>query len=139
MKKENMKWYDRKRIWCGLPWTFTRYGLSEDRLFVEKGFLNVKEYEIRLYRILNINLSRSLVQRLFGLGTVHIDSMDRDLKCFDIMNIKNSASVKEMISEAIEKERIRNRVSSREFMGGGEDGHEADLDGDGFPDDIDMH
>lgn len=137
MKKDNLKWYDRRRIWCGLPWTFTRYGMSEDRLFVERGFLSVKEYEIRLYRILNINLSRSLIQRIFGLGTIHIDSTDRDLACFDIVNVKNCQEVKEMISEAIEKERLRNRVSSREYMADGD--HEEDLDHDGFPDDIDMH
>ena len=81
MKKENLIWYDRKRLWCGLPWTFTKYGMDEGRLFVETGFLNTREEEVRLYRILNISLSRSLVQRIFGLGTIHIDSTDMDLGC----------------------------------------------------------
>ena len=31
-------WKDRKRI-LGMPITFTRYRLSTDRLFCEKGFL----------------------------------------------------------------------------------------------------
>ena len=135
MKKENLVWHDRKRIWCGLPWTFTQYGLSEDRLFVEHGFFNVKGYEVRLYRVLNVNISRSLIQRLFGLGTVHLDSTDRDLNCFDIVNIKNSENVKELISESIEKERLRNRVSSREYMTDGE--HDEDAKGDGLPEDVD--
>ena len=134
MKKENLVWHDRKRIWCGLPWTFTQYGLSEDRLCVEHGFFNVTGYEVRLYRVLNVNISRSLIQRLFGLGTVHLDSTDRDLNCFDIVNIKNSENVKEMISESIEKERLRNRVSSREYMADG--GHEEDAKGDGLPEDV---
>ena len=134
MKKENLVWHDRKRIWCGLPWTFTQYGLSEDRLFVEHGFFNVKGYEVRLYRVLNVNISRSLIQRLFGLGTVHLDSTDRDLNCFDIVNIKNSDNVKELISESIEKERLRNRVSSREYMTDGE--HDEDAKGDGLPEDV---
>ncbi|MCI9570488.1 MAG: PH domain-containing protein [Lachnospiraceae bacterium] len=134
MKKENLVWHDRKRIWCGLPWTFTQYGLSEDRLFVEHGFFNVKGYEVRLYRVLNVNISRSLIQRLFGLGTVHLDSTDRDLNCFDIVNIKNSENVKELISESIEKERLRNRVSSREYMTDGE--HDEDAKGDGLPEDV---
>lgn len=123
MNKNQLKWYDRKRIWCGLPFTFTKYGLSEDRLFVEQGFLNLKEYEVRLYRIMNVNLTRSLIQRLFGLGTIHVDSNDKDLKCFDIKNVKNSSNIKELISNAVEEERVRNKVSSREFMagGGGED------------------
>lgn len=118
MNRENLKWYDRKRIWCGLPWTFTKYGMNEDRIFVEQGAFNIKEQEVRLYRVLNINLSRSFTQRVFGLGTIHLDSTDHDLKCFDLKNIKKSAEVKELISAAVEEERLRNRVSSREYMTG---------------------
>lgn len=127
MKKESMIWYDRKRLWCGLPWTFTKYGMDEGRLFVETGFLNTKEEEVRLYRILNISLSKNIIQRIFGLGTIHIDSTDLDLKCLRITNIKDSDHVKEMLSEKVEEERLRNRVSAREFMNHGDD-TEADLD-----------
>ena len=127
MKKESMIWYDRKRLWCGLPWTFTKYGMDEGRLFVETGFLNTKEEEVRLYRILSISLSKNIIQRIFGLGTIHIDSTDLDLKCLKITNIKDSDHVKEMLSEKVEEERMRNRVSAREFMNHGEDG-DADED-----------
>lgn len=132
MDKGKMKWYDRKRLWCGLPWTFTKYGMSDDRLFVEKGLFNVRGMEVRLYRILNISIQRSLIQRIFGLGTIHLDSTDKDLSCFDIGNIKNSESVMEMISEAVEAERLRNRVASREFMSDGM--HENDAEEDGIHD-----
>ena len=132
MGKGKMKWYDRKRLWCGLPWTFTKYGMSDDRLFVEKGLFNVRGMEVRLYRILNISIQRSLIQRIFGLGTIHLDSTDKDLSCFDIVNIKNSESVMEMISEAVEAERLRNRVASREFMSDGM--HENDAEEDGIHD-----
>ena len=132
MDKGKMKWYDRKRLWCGLPWTFTKYGMSDDRLFVEKGLFNVRGMEVRLYRILNISIQRSLIQRIFGLGTIHLDSTDKDLSCFDIVNIKNSESVMEMISEAVEAERLRNRVAFREFMSDGM--HENDAEEDGIHD-----
>ena len=33
-------WSDRKRTLFGLPLSFTKYRLTEDRLFIEKGFLN---------------------------------------------------------------------------------------------------
>ena len=129
MDKGKMKWYDRKRLWCGLPWTFTKYGMSDDRLFVEKGLFNVRGMEVRLYRILNISIQRSLIQRIFGLGTIHLDSTDKDLSCFDIVNIKNSESVMEMISQAVEAERLRNRVASREFMNDGMHENGAEEDG----------
>ena len=132
MKKESMIWYDRKRLWCGLPWTFTKYGMDEGRLFVETGFLNTKEEEVRLYRILNISLSKNIIQRIFGLGTIHIDSTDLDLKCLRITNIKDSDHVKEMLSKKVEEERLRNRVSDREFMNHGEDGDDTEADLDSF-------
>jgi uncharacterized membrane protein YdbT with pleckstrin-like domain len=129
--KQDFKWNERKRIWCGLPWTFTKYGMNDDRIFVRKGFLNIKETEVRLYRILNISISRSFIQRIFGLGTIHIDSTDHDLKCFELKNIKHSEEIKEMISESVEEERSRNRVSSREFMSGSGEGDDMeDLDDD---------
>ena len=49
-------WKDRKRNALGLPWTFTKYSLSEDRLFVESGLLKTVENEVRLYRILDLSL-----------------------------------------------------------------------------------
>ena len=38
-------WHDRKRIFCGLPWTFTKYSLTKDRLFIETGLFNYKQNE----------------------------------------------------------------------------------------------
>ena len=40
-------WHDRKRF-LGMPITFTRYALSEDRFFVRKGLLNLQQ-EVRKY------------------------------------------------------------------------------------------
>ena len=116
MNKNELNWYDRKRLWCGLPWTFTKYGMSDDRLFVQTGLFNTHEMEVRLYRILNLRLDRSLIQRVFGLGTIHVDSSDLDLKCFPLKNIRDSQGVKELLSEQVEIERKRNRVYSRENL-----------------------
>lgn len=121
MNKETLKWYDRKRIWCGLPWTFTKYGLSEDRLFVETGLFTTKHYDVRLYRIMNTSMSRTLIQKIFGLGTIHIDGTDKDLGCFDMVNVKNCDVVKEMLDSAVEAERVRNKVVVREYASDGDD------------------
>ncbi len=126
MNKDNLLWYERKRIWCGLPWTFTKYGLSEDRLFVEIGFLTTKCYDARLYRIMNTSMTRTLIQKIFGLGTIHIDGTDKDLGCYDIKNIKHCDSIKDLLDEAIEKERIKNKVAVREFVADTDDDCEED-------------
>lgn len=48
-------WHDRKRI-LGLPISFTRYALSEDRLFLKRGVINVKQDEIVLYRVRDLRV-----------------------------------------------------------------------------------
>ena len=108
-------WSDRKRIFCGLPWTFTTYTLTSDRLFIETGVLGKHEDEVRLYRILDISLSRSFSQRIFGLGTIHCCSADKTMGDFDIINIKNPREIKERLSELVERERQAKHVTNREF------------------------
>ena len=109
-------WKDRKRIFFGLPWTFTKYSLSEDRLFISTGFFSVKEDEVRLYRIMDVSLERKLWQRMCGLGTIKCCSADKTMGDFEIKNIKKSREGKEMLSNMVEDERTKKKVSSREFM-----------------------
>ena len=59
-------WQDRKHTLFGLPWSFTRYRLDEERLYIVTGFFNNTEDEIRLYRITDITLKRSFGQKLLG-------------------------------------------------------------------------
>ncbi len=126
--EQNLVWKDRKRIWCGLPWTFTKYELSTDKLVIKTGFFNQNDDEVRLYRILDISLKRSLFQRIFGLGTIRCNSVDKTMKNFDITNIKNSERVKDQLSDLIEESRRSNRVSSREFMTELDDDDDDDSD-----------
>ncbi len=109
-------WEDRKRTLFGLPWSFTKYRLTEDRLYVSTGLLNTREDEVRLYRILDLQLTRSLGQKMFGLGTIRVHSSDKSLGDFELKNIKDSREVKEMLSDQVEDERVRKRVVNREFM-----------------------
>ena len=85
-------WKDRKRF-LGMPLSFTRYMLSEDRLFLSKGFLNVKDEELLLYRIRDISTIRSLFFLIFQttfphhrrkelLGIVNTINSDKDILSF---------------------------------------------------------
>lgn len=127
-------WSDKKRIWCGLPWTFTRYSVSPDRLYIKRGLITIHEDEVRLYRIRDISLRQGFFQRLFGLGTINISSSDSSMGNFQLKNIKKSHDVKEMLSDAVETERERKRVSMREFVGYGEMHDTDDVDFDNFDD-----
>ena len=120
-------WTDHKRIIFGLPWTFTKYILTKEKLLVETGILNKDQEEIRLYRIMDMTLRRSLWQRLFGLGTIHCCTADKSSPELDIKWIPDSENVKELLSDLVEAERMEKRVSSREFFSDSD----GDLDDDG--------
>lgn len=122
MDRPGVVWQDRKRIVFGLPWTFTKYVLTKEKLLIQTGILNTKEEEVRLYRIMDVTLRRSLGQRLFGLGTIHCCSADKSTPEFDIRWIPDAAAVKEKLSDLVEAERMAKRVSSREFMADEDDG-----------------
>ena len=109
-------WKDRKR-YLGMPISFTRYALSEDRLFVSQGFLNIKDDEVLLYRVRDIDTSRNLWQRIFGVGTVTVMSSDKSMPNLVLKNIKDPVMVKEMIHEQVEEMKIRRRVRVGEIMG----------------------
>ena len=124
MDRPGVVWQDRKRIIFGLPWTFTKYVLTKEKLLIQTGILSTKEEEVRLYRIMDVTLRRSLAQRMFGLGTIHCCSADKSTPEFDIKWIPNSAAVKEKLSGLVEAERMAKRVSGREFMTDTDDGED---------------
>ena len=109
-------WEDKKRTLFGLPWSFTKYKLTEEKLIIQTGFLNIKQEEIRLYRIMDVTLHKLLKQRIWGLGTIHCCSADKSTPEFEIKNIKRSEEIKELLSDRVAKERIKNRVFSHEMM-----------------------
>ena len=120
-------WKDRKRYF-GLPLSFTRYCLSEDRLFVSEGFLNIKDDEILLYRVRDIDPRRSLWQRLFGVGTVTVISSDKTMPALVLKNIKDPVFVKELIHRQVEEMKIRRRVRFGEIMTAADDDDLDDME-----------
>ena len=125
----NYIWKDRKR-YLGLPLSFTRYAMSEDRLFLSTGFLNIKDEEVLLYRIRDINTSRSLWQRIFGVGTVSVVSSDKTLPTLIMKNIKRPIEVKELLHRQVEEMKINRRVHLGEIMSSGCDHDSMDDDSD---------
>ena len=126
-KGDQYIWKDRKRF-LGMPLSFTRYAMSEDRLFLSVGFLNVKDEEVLLYRIRDINTSRTLWQRLFGVGTITVVSSDKSMPSAILTNTKRPMEVKELLHRQVEDMKIRRRVRFGEIMATGDDLPDDDSD-----------
>ncbi|MBR3152660.1 MAG: PH domain-containing protein [Clostridia bacterium] len=122
-------WRDRKRPIFGLPLSFTKYTLLEDKLLIDTGILSLKQEEIKLYRIMDLTLKAGLFQRLFNVGTIHCCSADKTTPEFEIKDIKNPYVIKEILSNQVEKQRDKKRVSGREMFNNSYD-DDDDLDDD---------
>lgn len=125
-------WEDRKH-WMWFPFSFTKYQLSRTRFFEEKGLFNTIFSETQLYRIVDVQLKRTFVQKIFGTGTVTLATRDQGSPFIEVKNIKNSKAVKEMIVELVEEARRKNMVRDIN-IGDGFDSDFEDLDGNGIPD-----
>ena len=131
-------WQDRKRH-LGLPISFTKYVISDDRLYTSTGLLNSTTNEILLYRILDVKCNISLFQRIFGVGTITLynaDQSDRELK---LLNIKNPKKVHKYISSLVEEKRTQTGVKGKEIFGTAGINVHGDSDGDGLADCIDFN
>ena len=115
--KENIqtRWSDRSRIF-GLPITFTKYSMSDDRIFCEKGLLNMKFEEILLYRVRDISMKITLGQRIFGVGSILLQSYDKTAPVLEIKNVKNPRQVKEMIHQQVEQVKEQRRMRFGEVL-----------------------
>ncbi len=113
--KSEYLWTDRKRF-MGMPLSFTRYALSEDRLFLSVGFLSIRDDEVLLYRVQDITTRRTLWQRLFRVGSILVTSSDKSQPSLVLKNIKKPLEVKELLHEQVEQMKLSRRIRVGEVV-----------------------
>jgi uncharacterized membrane protein YdbT with pleckstrin-like domain len=101
-----------------MPISFTRYALSEDRLFTSIGLLNIKDEQLVLYRVRDINVSRTLWQRFFGVGSVTVLSTDTSTPQVTLESVRNPMDVKELLHRQVEESKKKNKGLVSELVGG---------------------
>ena len=121
---------EKKRLgFLGLPFTFTTYLLYENDIQIRRGLFSVVEDDCYMYRVIDVQLRVSFLQRLFGLGTVICVTSDATNKTITLKNIRRSKEIKNFIYRASEEAKMRRRTVNMQNIGAFED-----LDGDGMPD-----
>jgi uncharacterized membrane protein YdbT with pleckstrin-like domain len=106
-----MQFEERKRLlFFGLPWTFTKYIVQEETITIRKGLLTLEEDDTYMYKVQDVKMIRSLMERIFGLSTLICYTGDVTHPELKLIHIKNGAEIKKFISEASENERRKKRT-----------------------------
>lgn len=86
------------------------YRVGDEQLVFEHGVFTRHSDYMELYRIVDFNEHRSLMQQIFGLKTVTIYSGDRNTPTLDVVGVRNSLDLVSLIRERVEFNKQRKGV-----------------------------
>lgn len=117
----SIEFEERKRwLFFGLPFTFTKYLVKEDMITVKTGLFNIVENDCYMYKVQDVQLSRSFFERIFRIGTVNCITGDNTHPQLVLKHIRNARPVKDYILKASEEARIKRRTVNMLDIGSGE-------------------
>ena len=106
-----MEFVERKRwLFFGLPFTFTKYTVKEDMITIDSGLLKSVENDCYMYKVQDVELTATLIEKLFGLGTVVCHTGDTTHPTLKLEHIKNARVIKDFILQESEEARLKRRT-----------------------------
>ena len=122
MAKGNLQYKEYGRLLLfGIPWPFRHYEIYENEMTITSGFLSIKEDDCFMYKITDVELSRSLLQRMAGLSTITLFTSDVTDKTIVMKNIKHGREIKDFINQESERARLRRRTVNMQNIGFNDD------------------
>lgn len=95
---------------------FTYYQITKDELIIKKGFFKQKTNTIELYLLKDPDMTKSLYQRLLGIGTISviIDTHSGSEKAgakIQLQNIKDCDKVRKLLRDSIEEDVMERKIT----------------------------
>lgn len=118
----DLLYVEKKRTkFLGLPLCFVTYTISDEKINIRSGFISIVEDDAFIYKVQDVRLTRSFMERIFGLGTITCFTGDKTHPELVFHSVKHSAIIKDFLINASEAARLRRRTI-----------HTLDIDGDGI-------
>ena len=109
--EDEVKYRERKRLLLfGLPWTFTKYTITPSTLTIDEGLLKTEENDCYMYKIQDVKLTTTLMERMFGLGTITGYAGDVTNPEIHLIHIKHAKEIKGYLLKASEAARLKRRT-----------------------------
>lgn len=111
-KEGTGKIYKERKCWVffGLPFTFTKYTVTDEVITINEGFFNTKENDCYLYKVQDVELHTSFGERIFKLGTVACYTGDNTHPQLYLTHIHHAKEIKDYILKASEEARRKRRT-----------------------------
>ena len=117
-QEDTVQYQERKRLlFFGLPWTFTKYTISPSLLTISQGLLNTTEDDCYMYKIQDVKLNKTLIERIFCLATITCYTGDVTHHEIKLEHIKNADEIKAYLLRTSEEARIKRRTLSTMDIG----------------------
>ena len=119
---ERQLWRGRpSKLWSPRMAITNRYRLTDQRLRWEYGFIGRRIEEVDLFRVNDVAVKQAAFERILGFGDITVYMTDASSPEKILHNVVGPDRVKDLIREAVRRERQRRRVIVREDMYGDQD------------------
>lgn len=116
-----MEFVERKRwLFLGLPFTFTKYTIREDMITISEGLLKTVENDCYMYKVQDVEHTATLMEKMFGLGTIVCYTGDTTHPKLLITHVRNSKTIKDFILKESEAARLKRRTVNMLDIGSGD-------------------
>jgi uncharacterized membrane protein YdbT with pleckstrin-like domain len=106
-----MIYVEKKRTkFLALPICFTTYTITDEKLTITSGFLDITVDDAFMYKVQDVKLTKSFTERIFKLGTVTCYTGDTTHPELKLLHIKNASVIKDFIMNASEESRRKRRT-----------------------------
>ena len=87
---------------------------------IDAGLLKTVENDCYMYKVQDVQLTATLAEKMFRLGTVTCFTGDTTDPKLELIHIKNARAVKDFILEMSEKARLKRRTVNMLDIGSGD-------------------
>lgn len=92
---------------AGWRWLTLEYRLTNQRLFIQTGFIGRHIEEVELIRVDDVSTDQGIIDRMFDVGTVKVASSDTSTPELLLKGLRDPVAIKEKLRGQVQERRKR--------------------------------